>query len=151
MNKMTFWFIHLLFVSLVNMSRPHKSDPLSKLTFKLKEVENQTTEHEDTLQHIVSLWRDSQLFSRWTYLPHCIPQTRADLIQDNSTVSLNDVVFGRPECSGAHCHNLSKESAFLALRIFFLRLQWNLSLHNFYLWVLSQNVTNVFGCLGCLS
>lgn len=84
------------------------------------------------LQHFVSLWLDSQLLSR-TCLSHCIPQTTTLLI---------------------HCHNSSEQPAFLEIwvvRIFFLKLKWKLSPHNFYLLVLSQNITSVFVCLGSLS
>lgn len=71
-----------------------------------------------------------------------------------STVSPNDLLLGYPKWPGDHCHNPSKPSVFseiLGVRIFFLKLQLNLSLHNFYLQVLSQNITNVFVCLGCIS
>lgn len=71
-----------------------------------------------------------------------------------STVSLNDGLFGCSQWSGAHSRNPSKQSALLevsVVRIFFLKLKLNSSHHNFYLLVLSQNITHVSVRLSCLS
>lgn len=91
-------------MSLVNMSWFHKSDLLTKVSFKLRKFEDQSSDTV-TPSNILSACDQTDNSSlELIYLLYPSIHNTPNL-GTCSTVSLNHVLFGHPQWPGPYCYN----------------------------------------------